>query len=629
MTNASMYNEIPRQRGTFLWRQVYHMQHEGAHTIIGASFDDFNSSTALMPATTLSRLLPKEGRFLALDADGDASLPPDWYLRICGMVGEAMRGEKRIATDLMPKKELDDYWAMRPKYEEDMYAEAGGSGAAMFDAGPSNAGTADSGMSSMQAEPSAGPSEASSAPRQPMRSGTVDFDNLAPAPPPYSLEAEAGEANVPQANPVEPVNTVQAPSASGTLPAVAARPANAQSASPRPNPQSFPNITPSGLQNPVINARPLPTNLVNRPAPAAQSTLPVASAGSSSMQPSPQIGGSSSGPVPSQTLPPPDSRPRPAESRPWSPFRRNQSPNSRPVAPNQPTLPGSSRPMNQSPSPGRMNSPLATPPFSNAVFPQTGPGGSGQASPQRGSSQVQLNQPTSNSLDDGMVGGFAAPGLGRQSPTRPSDLPPPPVHPSLNPNFNNNISGLNMMNPLSDPSRPNPFPNPSMPPVSQPLYGQPEPNRPPMHNYSSGSLGPDYGFPQAGIEGPSLFPPPGFSQPRPGYPQLNMGPPGFTPQGFSNLGPPNNAGPSNYSNPSTPGFAPPGQYPNYGSQRPNSTPPVSSGGAGAFSNASYGMPQPPRQDSAASISSTGYSNMPVAYSQGPQSSKHGLLKFLG
>ncbi|KAG8963257.1 hypothetical protein FRC03_003203 [Tulasnella sp. 419] len=180
----SPLNEIPRQSGRFLWRQIYHYQREGARTIFIASLDNFGDGTALLPSVPLSRLLPNEFRFLSLDADGDTSLSPDWYLRICGMAAEAMRGEKMIVTDAMPKKEIDDYWGMRPRYEESV----NDSGASESGAAGGSSSAADSYAATSSAD--AGGSSSSGAVPGPIRTMTMDFEGLGPAPPPYSLEAD-------------------------------------------------------------------------------------------------------------------------------------------------------------------------------------------------------------------------------------------------------------------------------------------------------------------------------------------------------------------------------------------------------------------------------------------------------
>jgi hypothetical protein len=46
-----------------------------------AMFDELDESTNMMPSEPLTRNLPKEKTFLALDADGE-HLPDDWYLYV-------------------------------------------------------------------------------------------------------------------------------------------------------------------------------------------------------------------------------------------------------------------------------------------------------------------------------------------------------------------------------------------------------------------------------------------------------------------------------------------------------------------------------------------------------------------
>jgi hypothetical protein len=71
-----------------------------------------------MPVVSSSRQLPvhPQFNFLALDVDGH-SLPSDWYMRIAGFAAESLRGE-RMLHETFPVKELQDYWATRPRYEE-------------------------------------------------------------------------------------------------------------------------------------------------------------------------------------------------------------------------------------------------------------------------------------------------------------------------------------------------------------------------------------------------------------------------------------------------------------------------------------------------------------------------------
>ena len=97
----------------------------------------YDEGTAFMPIVTKKNQLPLPVRdrykFLAPDAD-NYDLPADWYfgfdmfnayasnstrryMRICGMAGEILRGDRRL-LDTFPHKELQDYWGTRPRYED-------------------------------------------------------------------------------------------------------------------------------------------------------------------------------------------------------------------------------------------------------------------------------------------------------------------------------------------------------------------------------------------------------------------------------------------------------------------------------------------------------------------------------
>lgn len=116
------FNEIARDGGRFLWRQIFNVKKEGAGIIYGAMWDEcvlphliksfqnkmltiilllllmrccmrmctlcmmcmyvcyrYDEGTAFMPVVSYKRQLPQPGRFLALDEDG-YDLPSDWYV---------------------------------------------------------------------------------------------------------------------------------------------------------------------------------------------------------------------------------------------------------------------------------------------------------------------------------------------------------------------------------------------------------------------------------------------------------------------------------------------------------------------------------------------------------------------
>ncbi|KAG2134923.1 uncharacterized protein EDB93DRAFT_1172026 [Suillus bovinus] len=111
-------NGIKRNGGHFLWKQIHAARHAGVRIIYGAMWDEYDEGTAFMPVVSSSKQLPihPQFNFIALDADGH-SLPSDWYMRIAGFAAESLRGE-RMLHESFPVKELQDYWATRPRYEE-------------------------------------------------------------------------------------------------------------------------------------------------------------------------------------------------------------------------------------------------------------------------------------------------------------------------------------------------------------------------------------------------------------------------------------------------------------------------------------------------------------------------------
>lgn len=166
------FNDIKRNGGRFLWRQLWNARRLGVRTIYGAMWDEYDEGTAYMPVVPYKRQLPVSDkfRFMALDEDG-YDLPSDWYMRICGFAAEGLRGE-RIILETFPSKELQDYWSTRPIYEDEGHEpSASGSG--------SGGGSADDYQRWLASHASKAEDE--------------------PPPPPYSLE---GDSSAPAAGSV-------------------------------------------------------------------------------------------------------------------------------------------------------------------------------------------------------------------------------------------------------------------------------------------------------------------------------------------------------------------------------------------------------------------------------------------
>ncbi|KAJ2933265.1 hypothetical protein H1R20_g3825, partial [Candolleomyces eurysporus] len=253
------FNDIPRNGGRFLWRQIFNARRAGARIIYGAMWDEYDEGTAFLPAVSIKRMLPVSDKFnfLALDADGNSDLPSDWYMRICGFAAEGLRSERRI-FDSFPSKELQDYWGTRPKYEIVPVRPTGSSGqnvASSSGAGPSGA------ASSGSAGGDGGQSY-----EDWLASQKSDQGEEAP-PPPYSLEAEEPAAPIAQAAPAEvpPQSTSVAPASTGAVaPALAASVSGAS--------QSQGPSAPTAASPPPVNQQTYPQNF----GPQSTNTLPPA-----------------------------------------------------------------------------------------------------------------------------------------------------------------------------------------------------------------------------------------------------------------------------------------------------------------------------------------------------------------
>lgn len=90
--NAGPLNQIPRNGGTFYWRQAYNAKLSGCNMIYGAMFDEVDEGTAMYKLAPTANELPAQGSFVPLNIDGD-SLPSDWYLRLAGEASKLLRGD--------------------------------------------------------------------------------------------------------------------------------------------------------------------------------------------------------------------------------------------------------------------------------------------------------------------------------------------------------------------------------------------------------------------------------------------------------------------------------------------------------------------------------------------------------
>lgn len=77
--------QIPRDKGTFLWRQMVNAHKSGARMVYVAMFDELDEGTAIFKCTNSP---PVDGKFLTFEG-----LPSDQYLWLTGRGGAMLRGE--------------------------------------------------------------------------------------------------------------------------------------------------------------------------------------------------------------------------------------------------------------------------------------------------------------------------------------------------------------------------------------------------------------------------------------------------------------------------------------------------------------------------------------------------------
>jgi hypothetical protein len=90
--NGGTTNQIPRNGGSFYWRQVYDSIHVGCNMIYGAMFDECDEGTAMYKLAPTPAQLPAQGEFVALNVDG-YNLPSDWYLQLANQAAQMLRGQ--------------------------------------------------------------------------------------------------------------------------------------------------------------------------------------------------------------------------------------------------------------------------------------------------------------------------------------------------------------------------------------------------------------------------------------------------------------------------------------------------------------------------------------------------------
>lgn len=95
------FNEIPRNGGTFMWRQMYNAVAAGSKMIYVAMFDEVDEATAIFKIAESQQQTPREGQFLSADIDkGYRNCPGDWYLNITGAVAGLVQDGRDVPVNM-------------------------------------------------------------------------------------------------------------------------------------------------------------------------------------------------------------------------------------------------------------------------------------------------------------------------------------------------------------------------------------------------------------------------------------------------------------------------------------------------------------------------------------------------
>jgi hypothetical protein len=93
--NGGTKNQIPRNKGEFMWRQVYNIKQSGMNNMYVAMFDEYDEGTAITKMADSYYSIPTNQYFLTSSADG-TYLSSDFYLRLVGKATKAISGEETI-----------------------------------------------------------------------------------------------------------------------------------------------------------------------------------------------------------------------------------------------------------------------------------------------------------------------------------------------------------------------------------------------------------------------------------------------------------------------------------------------------------------------------------------------------
>ena len=93
--DQSLYNQIPRLKGDFFWRQVSGAKQAGAESLYVAMFDEIDEGTAIFKCAR-EEDVPLNGKFKFMGIEN--GLQSDHYLWLTGQAGKWFHGENGFSS---------------------------------------------------------------------------------------------------------------------------------------------------------------------------------------------------------------------------------------------------------------------------------------------------------------------------------------------------------------------------------------------------------------------------------------------------------------------------------------------------------------------------------------------------
>ncbi len=121
--NGGTQNQIPRNKGEFLWRQVYNIKQTGIGNGYVAMFDEYDEGTAITKLADSYYSIPNNQYFLTASADG-TYISGDFYMRLVGKATKAINGSEALTANVTIPYSNGPVW-FRSSFEQNYDAMPG------------------------------------------------------------------------------------------------------------------------------------------------------------------------------------------------------------------------------------------------------------------------------------------------------------------------------------------------------------------------------------------------------------------------------------------------------------------------------------------------------------------------